>query len=348
MRKVLLVEFKFHQEIIPSQLRFLLANQDEVHLFLNEKLWDEYLLGPFKNQIRVELFGNANAWYTKIRLLFMLRRYVKKHKITHLVFNTLNSNFNALVLRFIPSLHVVGIVHRADRLQKKKWQLSAMQKVQGILTLSQETLLNFKIKYPYKEKVSCFYPIFFSKAARVLPEHNSTIYIAIPGQFDIAKKDYGMLVQAARYVREKGIPIKFILLGNASKKDGIKVIEEIIRLELDDVFYYKKSFIPYEEFFQWMERADYVLPLFTKQVKNYDNYLTNQISASFNWAFSFRKKLILPSDFEMQEYVRKSAVFYKHDELNSILASLPKQVNQSVTSDQLSFENQQKQYLSVF
>ncbi|HEY8935310.1 MAG TPA: glycosyltransferase, partial [Cyclobacteriaceae bacterium] len=46
--KILIVENKFHQEIIPTQLRFLLDANIEAHLFLNQKLWDDDLLGDFQ------------------------------------------------------------------------------------------------------------------------------------------------------------------------------------------------------------------------------------------------------------------------------------------------------------
>src|SRR5689334_19046725 len=95
--KVLLIEHKFHQEIIPSQLKFFLDANIEVHLFLNQKLWDDDLLGAFQKTVTITLLQRPDKWYNKIGLFFVIRSYIKRFGITHIVFNTLDSNFNSFL-----------------------------------------------------------------------------------------------------------------------------------------------------------------------------------------------------------------------------------------------------------
>lgn len=347
--KVLLVEYKFHQEVLPAQLKFLLSAKNEVHLFLEYKLYDDFLLGPFRDVISLSLIKNSGKWYNKIKLLFLLRSYIKNNGITHLVFNTANSNFNAIIMRLIPSVKFIGIIHRVSTLKERKMMRSFVSRLDGVLTLSQQTLLNFKEAFPFKLNSSCFYPIFFEwQSDTSFGDFANQINVIIPGQFDIKKKDYQPLLDAATLIKERHLSIKFILLGDASGEDGKKIIADIERLHLQALFIYESKFIPYSVFFKWVYNADYVLPLFTRRVLNYENYLKSQISASFNWAFAFNKRLIIPKDFESMAYVSENAIFYSDADLIEKLVSLRKEDSRITINRDLSFSNQQRNYLKVF
>ncbi|HTJ48759.1 MAG TPA: glycosyltransferase [Cyclobacteriaceae bacterium] len=347
--KVLLVEYKFHQEIIPTQLKFLLDANIEVHLFLNQKLWDDDLLGAFQKAVMITLLKYPDKWYNKVGLFFVMRSYIKRFGITHIIFNTLDSNFNSLITRIIGGIHYVGIVHRVSKHIKNNEQRALIDRVDGVLTLSEQTLNNFKEVFPKKENISCFYPIFFQWDPRPYNNDSKEINVVIPGQFDAKKRDFQPLLKAAAVIKEKGLPIKFILLGDASNMDGKNVVLEIKQRQLESQFIYQERFIAYNDFFEWISKADYILPLFTRRIHNYESYLKSQISASFSWALAFQKTLILPEDFSKMQYVSENAIFYNENEIEDKLISLKKNNSYSSSANnELSFAIQRDKYLKVF
>jgi hypothetical protein len=344
--KVLLVEFKYHQEIIPSQLLMLLDGGYEVHVFLAQSLWDDQLLGPFRDRVSFTLLPDTKKIVSKVQALFRLRRYINRHGITHLVVNTLDSNFNYYVLKFNPNVHAIGIVHQVHRFVKKKSHLRSLRKVRGIATLSDFTLDFFKKHFTLQVRTAYFYPIYFKTDTAQPHREKKEIGIVVPGQLDLKKRDYFQLIHALEHA--ENLPdIKFYLLGNKNRNDGPAVAAAIESKGLSRYFYVSDGFLPYDDFFSIIRSSDYVMPLLSSSIPNYNQYLQSQISASFNWGYAFRKKLLLHVDFE--KIVKGGdAVFYTDSDLPMVLRNLQQSPSAEIVPEHLAFTNQQASYLSLF
>ncbi|RAV97841.1 glycosyltransferase family protein [Pseudochryseolinea flava] len=345
-RKVLLVEFKYHQEIIPSQLMLLLDAGYDVHVFLDKNLWDEQLLGVFKDRVSFTLLHDTKKIFRKIAAIFQLRKYVRKHGISHLVINTLDSNFNYYVLKFLPGLHAVGIVHQVHRFVKKQSHRKSLNKVNAVATLSDYTLDYFRKHIVLKVESAFFYPIYFETKYQATTKTRAEVTVVVPGQLDLRKRDYFQLIAAVeRMPKLEGV--KFILLGNKNKNDGKAVVATIESKGLSKYFVLSEGFLPYDQFFQYIASCDYVMPLLSDNISNYRQYLQSQISASFNWGYAFNKKLLLHIDFS-QVVKRVDAVFYDNDTLSNVLSQLKKEDTSMVRSEYFDFKKQQEAYLSLF
>ena len=346
--KVLLIEFKYHQEIIPSQLLMLLEGGHEVHLIMEKKLWDEQLLGTFRSRVSMALIPHTQLIIQKIAMLFRIRRYVREHGIEHLVFNTLDSNFNYFLLLLNPGVHAVGIVHQIHRFIKKRIHRKSLELVSGIATLSTYTLRYFQDHFEhYRQKSICFYPIYFDTDRNLSANVPDTdIRIVIPGQLDLKKRDYFQLLAAL----EKGPnlkSVKFFLLGNIQHNDGPAILQSIKAKGLGNLFYWRDEFIPYNEFFDILRSSDYVMPLLSRGIDNQDHYRQSQISASFNWAYAFQKKMLIHEAFRSIAETN-NAIFYSDEDFIQTLQSLEKRPGAYHIPHHFEFKIQQRAYLSLF
>jgi colanic acid/amylovoran biosynthesis glycosyltransferase len=346
-KKVLILENKYHQEIIPPQVRILINAGYEVHLFIAEKLWDQDLFGDIAGRIHLTLLKKNSTFFNKLAIALKVRKYIRKEGINFIVFNTLDSNFNYFLLRMNQGIRSIGIIHQAHRIFKKSIHRKNLNLVDGIVTLSKFTLGYFRNKTSGEKDSVCFYPIFFDAGKEPVSISQGAVRVAIPGQFDLNKRDYFQLLDALREVNPQ-TQVRFYLLGNVKNGDGPEIIDYIKRYELDHFFEWEEKFIPYKKFFQVLRETDYVMPLLSSRVKNSGNYKESQISASFNWAYTFRKMLILHSEFCGIVEQKENAVFYDDFNFKEILESLKKPSDNLHRPESLSYAVQEKSYLSLF
>lgn len=347
-KKVLILENKYHQEIIPSQVRILLNAGYEVHLFIAEKLWDRDLFGDVADRIKLTVLKKNNSFFGKLSIALDVKNYIRKEGIGYIVFNTLDSNFNYFLLRMNQRVRSIGIIHQAHRIFRKRIHRKNLDMVNGVATLSQFTLGYFRTRYKSDKESACFYPIFFEKengAANV--EMRDHVRIAIPGQFDLNKRDYFQLLEVLKYVNPAA-RIKFYLLGNIKNGDGPEIMSYIREHRMEHFFEWGEMFIPYREFFRVLRETDYVMPLLSHRVKNSENYKESQISASFNWAYAFRKNLILHEEFSSIVEGKESTVFYNDHNFKDVLEQLQRPLTNLPRPEIFNYAVQEKAYLSLF
>jgi hypothetical protein len=348
-KNVLLLEFKFHEEIIPSQLLVLKRNGYDVHLFLDRKLWDDELFSQDQG-VKKTLFSNSGSWYMKLYILFTLFLYVRKHRIKYLVFNTLDSAFISWIIRCFPSLYKVGIAHHIETITEKEYYKNNVYSVQGILTLSKDTLNYLKNYHPKLKNKSCFYPIFFDRGREKKQTPEGITKIVVPGQVSFKRRDYQLLIDACLELKSKalGSNLKIYLLGNIQKFDGPSVREKIESHQLEDMFWMHDGRVSYDDFISHIQTAHYILPLLSTRVANYQQYLTSQISATFNWALGFHKFLIIHKDFCSLNFLCENAIPYKDNLATTLLEASRNSVPCFNPNTYLTIDVQEKEYLRVF
>jgi GT2 family glycosyltransferase len=346
-KRVLLFEFKFHEEIIPSQIKFLQSKGFEVHLFLEQTLWDESLFSCFPG-LKATLTKNSKQWPVKLFILFKMLLYVRKHKIKYLIVNTLDSTFGHFIILFLSHLYRVGIAHQVSNVSANKIYRANVKRMQGVLTLSELTK-NYLLKnYPEVKNVSCFYPIFFCNELTALNSQNEEVRIVIPGQLSHKRRDYQLLLHTCIQLRKEKTRLRFYLLGDTRKFDGPEIVQFIATHDLGKLFWFNNGRIPYQDFLKYIREGDYVMPLLSTRVTNYRQYLTSQISASFNWALGLKKHVIIHKDFQHIEYTNENAIVYD-DNLVAKLLQLNNEKRISYTNNpKLNFSNQRASYFKVF
>lgn len=344
--RVALLEFKFHREVIPSQLLFLLNQNFDVHVIMDTKLWDDALFGCCKDKLKTTLLTHSTRWYNKVYIFFFLQYYFRSRKITHVIINTLDSTFLHVVLRFLPRrMHLVGIAHRVHEIDADLAFRSNVKRMNAVLTLSEDTLAYLRNTYPALKKTQSFYPVFFCPPSATMDRDPHELWIAIPGQLSFKRRDYRLLLD---YVGQKpSQPLRFLLLGNAAKFDGPEIADRIKAEGLDRYFFYKNEFIPYAEFIELISICDYVLPLIGEQTWMVASYQQSQVTAAMNWAMGFQKHVIVHQAFSHLRHLQRNTLWYTNASFPALLDGLQKPAPYT-HGPETDFHIQAARYLETF
>ena len=341
--KIMIVEFNdFHEEVILSQLNFLIKERDiNIHLFINNNLSKKVDFYKFlNNSLKINLINSKNKW-TKFISLYKIREYIIKHNIDIVIFNTYECKYAKILFKFI-NKSKISIIHNADKFLAHK----TSKNINNFFVLNKtvfETIRNAKQDI----NISYFYPLIDYKIQRKSNKNNK-IKIVIPGLIELSRRDYLGFIELINTINLERY--EFILLGNILKNDGpivYKMLEENRLLNRVKIY---KGFIPYDEYFTTISNADLIMPLIHPNVKNFEKYHKTKITAAFTMSFSFKIPLFLYEDFKKLDEYRNFSIFYNLDSFKTKLNTLDKEninliKNIMEHSKEISFEKQKNKYI---
>jgi len=312
-----------HQECLYTQLVFLKEAGYKVTLVVSKKLFANIHYPPAWDYLYLhELQGSKSLWK-----LFQISRYLKKNRVTKIVFNTAE---NAVVRNFLFMTYGVecyGILHDVSKLGSSGNQKFISRRIKKYFILN-DYLLN-SIAEENRARVASFYPVFFpdTPAVAVARKKPGEIRIIIPGQLELKRRDYLGLIEAAEKARLKHI--RFVLLGNGSKGDGKLIADTIAAKKLGDRFMLFDGYLSEDEFHSYIRGADLVMPLIhpgsktgPRQQEDSSNYLTRNISGAFNFAFGYKKPMLTHDAFSAFDDFQASSFFYNPSSLAALLKKL--------------------------
>lgn len=302
-----------HIECVHTMLHLLHLRQKKIYLTCNEKLVDsvverDKLAGLFPLPDKI-------SGVQKLRVFVLIRRYIHKHSIGTIIFNTTEITTVRDLLLFLPKMNYVGVVHNAAKLEKSSTLTRLMGwRVKKIFLLSNYLLQQTK-PYPIF-KVSVFLPIYFPAPAPIeVEKKEGEFWIVVPGWANSSRRDYAGLIAALTHYGH-GSSLRFILLG---KYD----LDDIITEEMKNSDWWQKhfvvfsDFVGYDIFHAYMKKADLVLPLLKKEDAF---YAQNRISGAFNLGLGYRLPLLLPETYRPNTDLQPYSMYYKDmQELMEIL-----------------------------
>lgn len=325
MKKILIIEsHNFHEEVIIPQIEFLKNSEYDTHIFINEKIKDKNI--EINNSV-VNYIKTSNK-LVKIFSIIDIVKYIYIKKIDIVIYNSLEDRYikilNMLVLSKIKK---IAIVHNVNNFLENKMDLK------HFFVLSDNVLMYCKKNFNNYSFAS-FYPLIFNqnKENTKLRKSNDILNICIPGKIEFTRRDYTGLINL---VKEKNIEnCNFILLGNIEKEDGPRVLQLIKESNVEGKFTIFKGFIPYPDYFNVIKNSDLIMPLIHPNVKNFNEYHSTKISASFNMAYTFKKPIFMYKSFKDLDEFKNFAIFYdfinfeeiinntKIDKLNNLQCAL--------------------------
>ncbi|WP_138956887.1 hypothetical protein [Thermophagus xiamenensis] len=154
--------------------------------------------------------------------------------------------------------------------------------------------------------MSCCYSPTFDKID--LQKPNNEIWITIPGSVEKKRRDYDFLLRVAKCPDFPDF-IRFVLLGNSSRFEGPKFIEEIRKNNLGDKFIWFEEFVPEKVFFNYMLNSDYLLPLIHPTTPSVKDYLKYKASGTFIQSVSYSIPMICHEVFN-EPYFNFPSLFY--------------------------------------
>jgi len=332
-KKVIIIEFyNYHSECIYPQVIYLTKSGYEVEVICsnNTLVNIEYLNKICK--IKAYNFSKTTSY---IKLWFYL---LKERKNTSaVILNTAQGSkvLKFTVLPFFKSINFFGIIHNLKKLEKSKGQKLISRKISKYLVIA-EYLKDTEIgkKYQIPSINTSLFPNF--ELCETIEKGND-IWIAIPGNIEIKRRDYNWLIDTCQNYKLSNI--KFILLGNSKKGDGIYVIQRIKDLNLENQFLWFDSFIKQETFNTYIEKSDYLLPLLNPDSNEYLKY---KLSGIFTLSEAFNKPMILHSNFKLLEKYYCCLFYNNLDDFISLISTKP-----NVECKSIDFEKNRIKYLEA-
>lgn len=307
MKKILLVEFNtWHIECLYAQLRFLSTSGYHTILVCDERMRDIVEKYDFVSEF-------VYYDFRKLSSLLHLRSFILDSKIDKVIFNTAQGSLmlKFILLPFWNKVDFYGIIHDTRKLTKSWGQKIISSKMKSYYVLAGYMLKNIPSKSHRLHKFSsAFFPP-FAKQEVVKPKDE--LWVCIPGTIEYQRRDYDYLLP----IIEKGlIPdnVKFILLGNANKGDGLEFMEKIRLIRAERFFISFDSFVPEDQFFSFITASDYLLPLIHPNTNSATDYTKYKISGIFTLSQVFNKIMLVHALFSKIEDFHYPALFYKDSE----------------------------------
>lgn len=337
-KKVAIVELSnSHDECIYSQIKFLQSDSTYyITLICNATIANRLQSNMSDVKVKkLEVRRGVSLPFDIIRL----HSYIIKNRFEKVIFNTATGNIIKLLmlLPFPKSIEFIGIIHNIDKLTGSANQNIITRKVKKYFVLSEY----LKANSPQRYNIEYFYPMFFAESETVqIEKSEDEIWICIPGQIERKRRDYeGLFAQLEVHKLEQHI--KFILLGSG---DSAFINSNIEKLGLANQFIWWDNFVGTPVFENYLKKSDYILPLIHGDHKSFLLY-ENQISGTFNLAYGYGKPMLMEESFvNLNDF--EGSIFYKLDNLISVINSLNKKVTNPYISNKYSFDYQKRKYIN--
>jgi hypothetical protein len=306
LNNVLVVEIGgSHIECVHSMVHLLHLKHNRVFLSCNEKLIDSAIE---KNKLSDILpLPNKISGIQKFRVFLNVRRYIKRHAIGTVVFNTTEIALVRDLLLFLPKMNYVGVVHNAAKIEKSSTLSKLMSwRIKKILLLSNYLLKQIK---PFSIfKVSVFFPIYFPQPALMeITKPEGEFWIVVPGGASNSRRDYEGLITTLREHGTLPSSLRFVFLGKY-------YLEDIVTEELRNSDWWKRHFIvfnqfvDYDTFHAYLKKTDVLLPLLKKED---DFYGQIRISGAFNLGLGYKLPFLLPESYRPNTDLQPYSMYYK-------------------------------------
>lgn len=347
MIKVAIVELGgSHDECIYSQVKILKSVEDiHVTVICNSSLAES-----------VQYFDSVDhIHFVRLRKNKLLRRldiyrlwkYCRKEKFDKIVFNTAHGKTikHLLILPMPKGTLCYGIIHDATKLHSSYTQKRISAKIHHYFLLNAYLLSTLPARTD--KEFSIFHPIFFPQYPAVHVEKSDEVWICIPGQVELKRRDYESLFQS---IKLHGINknVKFLLLGRCghSHGDGAYIKQKIREMEIGDHFRLWDDFIPVPEFHAMVKKSDFILPLIHTGTASGKLY-TTQISGSYNLAVGYQKPMLVEENLGNSLLQSYEPITYVAEELMLTINALTPVDRAVYTDDMWSFTYQRDTYLKA-
>jgi len=321
-KAAILEQNESHTELIPAQIEYLITFNVKVYLVIFEEAFEKLSKKDLDKCDDVYVFKKEKGFRNHLKIGGNINSFLKKHKIENLVLNTASGKFVRNLLFKIPKrIHITGIIHHIDKIEKSFTQKYTSYKVNQYLKLGEHLKSKIQLKN--------FYPILPKSVESQENFAKTFLEIMIPGNIENKRRDYQGLIEilsANKNSLKK--EVKFIIAGNSLKGDGLEFKNAIKEAQLESYFETFEGFIANQKFDELSARAHYIMPLLHPSISDFSKYYQNKISGSFNIAYSFRKPLLMHQAFSKIEEFKDISYFYNEKNLIETINNLPKNPSQ--------------------
>lgn len=345
--KIALVELgNAHDECLYSQIQFLKSRPDtQLTLICSPAIQARAnYLDQLDQVFVIDVRAGAKQWLD----LWRLRSYISQQDFNKVILNTAQGSVakKLCILPFNKKIEFIGILHNLRKLRGSFSQTIIFRKIKKLFVLNELLLRKAKADGNSALHFASTYLVYFPPCqAPMVEKPNNEIWICIPGQVELKRRDYDGLF-AALASCELPTHIKFILLGKSAHKqgDGSYVKQRIQALRLEQQFLLWDDFVDPDTFCAYMRASDYVLPLIHPHHQS-SNLYAYQITGAYNMAFGYGKIILADNHAADDPDLGNNARFYTLDQLGDMLCRLEKPDYSTLYQEEKwRFEYQAEQY----
>ncbi|MCS7152553.1 MAG: hypothetical protein N2253_08115 [Bacteroidia bacterium] len=319
-------------------MRFLLIETSDNHHETLLSLIAYAKLQPFPTKVYVAAppayeslyasLGEVDGFFSLAQDGQALNEWIKAMGIEVIFHNTAYGHAVWKLMRRLPPLPQVGIIHDTEKLHRPSW-------------LGWQIAWKLKKFFVLREKLQKDLPSFWRKKAHTLHLAELPLslwqklppiskpagekWFAIPGRIELKRRAYLDLIH--ELVKGDIAPEwKFLLLGpaEAAYSDWPRIQNELRRYGLLSAFKVFPQGLSFPAYHAYLRVCEGILPLIHPGIPYFSKYLRYQITGAFSLAFIHRKPLFLHEAFALEEDLQDAAFFYSSpSQLIELLRAYP-------------------------
>jgi len=340
-QNIALIELsRSHAETLHGQIHFLAESGYNVHLITNKRV-----LSLIEEKDRLSGTYVSKRGWRKVFEFFRIRRYIRKHKISHIVVNTPNKMVSILFLFPFRKVNCTCLVHNGKdffesggNAQRAMFQKIMLRRVKKFFVLSEymkNALSKFAKKNNFKlEDLLLFYQPKFNSLPSIKKPDNE-FWIVVPGSVEYKRRDYISLLNAIR--KEPLHPsIKLIILGRYKQNifPEFQTLLDETGLEGKQIITFGKEFVSNEMFHSYVQQSDLILPLMYPSGSKNDMFGRYKFSGTFNISFGYKTPMLLDQSFDDFEDLKNCSFFHETGDLVKAINAFPNRKQELETMHQ--------------
>jgi hypothetical protein len=314
-----------HAECLHTQIHYLALSGYKVHLICDTRTWSQIEEKHLITNSQVHTI--RKGVFHQLALLFKIHRYIRKRRISHLVFNTTEIKIirNLFLIPFPEKLNLTGILHNAIKLSGR-----GMRNIIG-KRMSKFFLLSEYLREKYQPltdfRLATFYPVYFpSLTVCPIEKPSDEFWIAIPGGVVAERRDYvGLLTALLKEILHP--KIKLFMLGHHCYGSFPEIDELMMQTRSKGIPIVNfTTFVEYEKFHGYIVQCDLIMPLIHpgKDNKN-EFYQDARISGSFNLSFAYKIPLLVEESMQKWTDLQGASFYYKAENIVQAINSFAEQ-----------------------
>lgn len=315
LKKAVWVDFSSLQiDVMIAQL-YLAKQRFELHVISTK----EVINGLPKDLLEAELIKSATALPpSKAKAIWTAFRQIKNLKADYAIMNDgqgQSIKWLSLLGLFLKT-EFIGVHHNADKFIFGSLTQSLINlKIKKYFVLSNYILKNLKGKASDKFKFGSFY-ISHTDYKLKKNENPAELKIAIPGFVEFHRRDYIELIEQIADSPEKlASNVKFVILGNAGKKDGKDFIEKVKAAGLEKNFVFYDHFVPRTEMYSQIDSSDLLMTLIGPNNKYFELYRKYKISGTYAVSITLERPMLLNEVYADEAEFQDWALYYNSQNL---------------------------------
>ncbi len=350
--KVAIVELSgSHDECIYSQLKFIKSLEGvSISLFCSRNLQNNIEYFDLVDNVYCIDIHDGLKGYLHLR---MLAKQIRQHNFNKVILNTAQGRKIMRLLKHSlgKNTEIIGILHNLRKLNGSNSQKKISAKLKKYYLLSDYLTEKVDKTKHKKLQFGAFYPIFFPEyPEQKLKKKKGEIWISIPGQVELKRRDYKALFDALE-TEKIAEHIKFILLGRSGHQhgDGAYIKRRLKTLEIKNKFIIWDDFVQTDLFYSYLKKSDYIMPLIHSGHQSFELY-EYQITGAFNLAYGYKIPLLMEDSLKNIQDFKETSVFYNQENVIKVINNL-KPVEEKNSFDiyqKWTFECQKEKYLALW